>query len=93
MTSLDSIKTRLSEFLLGESPDAIVATTPDGTVAYWSKGAETILGYTSGEAVGRSIYETIVPPDRVGNNKLAGIVARNQFDSKSVAGYVEGIRK
>jgi PAS domain S-box-containing protein len=56
--------TELARRLLDESPDAVVAMTPDGAVAYWSKGAESTFGYTSAEAIGRTIYATIVPPDR-----------------------------
>src|SRR6478735_4324741 len=54
---------RLDELLLDESPDAIVATTPDGRIVYWSKGAEAIFGYTAGEAVSRLVNDLLVPPD------------------------------
>ena len=53
---------RLDELLLDESPDAIVATTPDGRIVYWSKGAEAIFGYTAGEAVSRSSMTFWFPP-------------------------------
>jgi len=55
--------TRLDELLLDESPDAIVATTPDGRIVYWSKGAEAIFGYTGSEAVSRLVNDLLVPPD------------------------------
>jgi PAS domain S-box-containing protein len=51
--------------LLDESPDAVIATTPAGEVLYWSKAAEDVFGYASAEAVGRNIYEIIVPADRL----------------------------
>lgn len=57
--------TDFENLLLNESPDAVIATTIDGRVLYWSKGAESVFGYLSGEAVGRRIQEIIVPPDRV----------------------------
>src|SRR5215203_6151975 len=56
--------TRFDELLLDESPDAIVATTPDGPIVYWSKGAEAIFGYTNGEAVSRLLDDLVVPSDR-----------------------------
>jgi protein-histidine pros-kinase len=56
--------TRLDQLLLDESPDAIVATTPDGRVVYWSKGAEAIFGYTSSEAVSHLADDLLVPADR-----------------------------
>ena len=66
LKSLDAqlrMLTRLDELLLDESPDAIVATTPDGRIVYWSKGAEAIFGYTAGEAVSRLVNDLLVPPD------------------------------
>ncbi len=47
-----------------ESPDAVVVMTQHGTVLHWSKGAETVFGYTAAESLGRRIDELIVPPDR-----------------------------
>jgi PAS domain S-box-containing protein len=49
--------------LLDESPDAVIATTPEGKILYWSKGAESIFGYTSGETVGREVDGLIVPAE------------------------------
>ena len=45
-----------SMLLLDESPDAVIATSPEGKVLflYWSKGAEAIFGFTSAEALGCS---------------------------------------
>jgi PAS domain S-box-containing protein len=43
----------------------MIATTAEGKVLYWSKGAQETFGYTSTEAVGRRLSEIIVPPDRV----------------------------
>lgn len=55
----------LDQLILNETPDAIVLTSPAGKVVYWSKGAESIFGYSSEEAVNRSLNELIVPQDRV----------------------------
>src|SRR5438309_1873070 len=59
------IKTDFGKLLLDESPDAVIATSRDGAVLYWSNGAEVLFGYTSAEAVGRAVNELIVPPDRI----------------------------
>ena len=40
------MKTNLAAFPLDESLDAVIAITLDGTIAYWSKSAEAIFGYT-----------------------------------------------
>ena len=56
--------TEFGKLLLDESPDAVIATTPEGKVLYWSKGAEGVFGYTSQEAIGRFLNDIIVPSDR-----------------------------
>jgi PAS domain S-box-containing protein len=69
--------TRLDELLLDESPDAIVATTPDGRIVYWSKGAEAIFGYASGEAVSRLVVDLLVPADRTDEERRVVSAAIN----------------
>ena len=59
------MKFDFDKLLLDESPDAVIATTQEGNILYWSKGAEAVFGYTNAEAVGRSLNDTIVPPDRI----------------------------
>ncbi|WP_346288470.1 PhnD/SsuA/transferrin family substrate-binding protein [Zoogloea sp.] len=34
---------------------------PDGTVVYWNPASRLIYGYTAEEAIGRSLYELIIP--------------------------------
>jgi len=55
----------LDKLLLDESPDAIIATTPDGRVSYWTRGAESVFGFSSGEAMGKFLHDLIVPPERM----------------------------
>src|SRR5207244_12634737 len=43
--------------------EASGSKTPDGIMTAWSPGAERMFGYTSNEAVGRSI-RLILPPER-----------------------------
>ena len=52
--------------LVEESPDAVIATTPEGQVLYWNKGAQSVFGHTSAEAVGRTLDELVVPQERSG---------------------------
>jgi PAS domain S-box-containing protein len=47
------------------SEDAIMTMSPDGRVKSWNEGAVRIFGYSSVEAVGRSIGELIVPEDEI----------------------------
>ncbi len=53
------------KLLAEETPDALIATSSNGDVLHWSRGAENTFGYSSEEAAGRSIYELIVPPEKV----------------------------
>lgn len=64
--------------LLEESPDAIFVTTSEGTVVYWNRGAEATFGYSSGEAIGRPIFDLIVPHDRL---EQAREIVRNTLES------------
>jgi PAS domain S-box-containing protein len=48
--------------ILNESPDAVVLTTPDGVVVYWTNGAQAVFGYSSEEALGHRLDALIVPP-------------------------------
>jgi len=42
----------LRSMLIEASPDALIALKPDGTILFWSTGAESVYGYTKEEAVG-----------------------------------------
>jgi diguanylate cyclase (GGDEF)-like protein/PAS domain S-box-containing protein len=59
--------------IVESSDDAIVATTLDGTVLSWNRGAEELYGYSAGEMLGQKIA-AVVPPDRA--DELADILAR-----------------
>jgi two-component system cell cycle sensor histidine kinase/response regulator CckA len=64
---------RLLVALLDSSDDAIISMTLDGTIMVWSRGAESVYGYTAQEAIGGSMA-LIVPLDRCG--ELESILAR-----------------
>ncbi|ALS98283.1 PAS domain S-box protein [Lacimicrobium alkaliphilum] len=55
----------LYRLLVDESPDALIATSLKGEVLLWNLGAESTFGYSQEEAIGKSIYDLIIPPDRV----------------------------
>ena len=52
----------LDERVWEELADAVIATTPDGVVRYWNRGAERLFGYAAAEVLGRPLSQTIVPP-------------------------------
>lgn len=47
--------------LFEATPDAIIATSSEGQVRYWNRGAETIFGHTADQAVGKQLYQLIAP--------------------------------
>jgi PAS domain S-box-containing protein len=42
--------------LIDLSPDAIIVRKLDGTITFWSKGAEKLYGWTKEEAIGKSTH-------------------------------------
>ena len=53
----------LGQAILSADSDAIIAAERDGTIFFWNPGAERIFGYTSADAIGRSL--DIIIPDRL----------------------------
>ncbi|MFP4375086.1 MAG: response regulator [Spirochaetaceae bacterium] len=44
---------------------AVQGYAADGTTNYWNAASELIYGYTAAEAVGRKLWDLIIPPDMV----------------------------
>jgi PAS domain S-box-containing protein len=55
-----SITAILTEAILAAQSDAIVAADQDGIVRFWNPGAQRLFGYSSGEAIGKTL-DLIVP--------------------------------
>lgn len=52
------------EEIVQASPDAIITMLPKGVILSWNGGAEAMFGYSRQEAVGKSIFDLLVPTDR-----------------------------
>jgi PAS domain S-box-containing protein len=75
--------------LLEDFPDALIAVTPDeGKITFWSRGAETVFGYTREEVIGRSLVEVLVPLE---HRELKPKLLRTAGE-KALATY-EGVRE
>ena len=55
---------RFARLLVDASPDGLCVVTEDARILFWNQGAEAIFGYTRDEAIGRSMLELLVPPER-----------------------------
>src|SRR5260221_2705641 len=50
--------------VLAQVAGALVVMTPDGEIVSWDRGAEILFGFSPEEALGRSIFDLLIPPDR-----------------------------
>ena len=71
-----------------ETPDAILAISPDGKILHWNRAAETIFGYSRDEAAGREVNELIVPAERLEEERRI----RNDALDQGLAVY-ESVRR
>ncbi|HET6149426.1 MAG TPA: PAS domain S-box protein [Polyangia bacterium] len=51
----------VSDLLVDQSREALIALAPDGRILSWSRGAEAMLGYPAREAVGQFFDALLVP--------------------------------
>jgi len=63
-TEVTPASSTLLAAIVESSDEAIISTTLDGLVTFWSPAAERVFGYTASEIIGRSVV-TIIPPTLV----------------------------
>ncbi len=49
--------------ILAAATDAFIAMDATGTIIAWNRQAEVVFGWTEAEALGRRLFETILPPE------------------------------
>ena len=79
---------RFTSLLVENSPDALIALSPEGTILFWNRGAEVIFGYTASDALGQSIHDLVVPAE----NKQESVEAIEKTQTIGFTIY-ESVRK
>jgi PAS domain S-box-containing protein len=82
---------RFFEALLEVSPEAIVTTTLDDTVASWNPAAERLFGYAAEEALGRDIDELVA--QRADLNAEGRELDREANEGRTVRAVTQRTRK
>ncbi|MFI4939340.1 MAG: PAS domain S-box protein [Burkholderiales bacterium] len=52
------------QLLVSQTPDALIVVNSEGDIVFWNAGAQSLFGYSSEEALGRSLNQLVTPPDR-----------------------------
>jgi PAS domain S-box-containing protein len=76
---LEARAREVADSLSRELPGAVIVVAPEGIILSWNDAATALFGYSSAAVVGRSILETIVPPEHVEEN-------RHWLEAAAVAG-------
>jgi PAS domain S-box-containing protein len=59
----------LASALTADFLGALIVVSEAGEILSWNEGATALFGFAAKDAVGRSIFETIVPPEHVGSKR------------------------
>lgn len=60
----DALRDRLGNALLDTVSDAIIYADATGSIRFWNKGAENLLGHLAAEVIGQSLDVIIPQPQR-----------------------------
>ena len=75
-TEVATTPSTLLAAIVESSDDAIISTTLDGVVTFWSPAAERMFGYAATEMIGRPVI-TIIPPQLVDKERALSRLAEN----------------
>jgi PAS domain-containing protein len=60
----------LAEELVNDSPDGLIAVTFEGTILFWSQGAQQTLEYPRGEAMEQPFFDLLAAPGSAAHARL-----------------------
>ena len=66
---MPSDQTPLALDVLEHLVGAVVVLTPEGEILSWDHGAESLFGFSAQEALRRSIFDLVIPPDRTAETR------------------------
>lgn len=72
---------RLDSLLRAATHTAVIGTDPEGTIVFFSPGAEHLLGYDAADVVGSTRLSTLVDRTELAGNRTAGPVLDPACDS------------
>jgi PAS domain S-box-containing protein len=81
----------LQAALLDQIDASVIVTDMAGTVVSWNRGAEALYGWRTGEAVGRSARDLVVPEDPAEAEQLKAALSRDgRWDGELVVRHKDG---
>jgi diguanylate cyclase (GGDEF)-like protein/PAS domain S-box-containing protein len=80
-----SAEARRRYLILDAMNEAYVANDRDGVVTGWNRAAEQTFGWTAGEAIGRSIYDLIIPESD--HEEFQSVMTRERSDAPPSGRY------
>jgi PAS domain S-box-containing protein len=83
--SHDDVGSFSAEEILESQGTAVIVTDVNGVVAYWNRAAQDLYGWTSKEAVGRTIEDLLVPD--VAHEKAADVMATLREGGSRYGGF------
>lgn len=78
--------------LLDVAREALLTLSPSGTITYWSGGAERMVGYTAGEAVGRRMARLLCVDARWLASRAEELVVRGRWSGDVECRAADGRR-
>jgi PAS domain S-box-containing protein len=65
MDRLTRFEEQLAQVVVERALDAVVITNSQGRIVVWNHQAELLFGWPAEEALGRTITELVIPPERL----------------------------